>query len=261
MASKFCELAADNYVVRVFTGLLFACAAWWFWSRHDDVAQLPKVWIIAIAAALLAVLLEQLVDIYWKLCRFYKLEGSKFYCFGYAQDTKDDKKNGPYIKAAVARNCTVSDVKRLLKADDDLLYPSGSIGKVSYVGDTTLRVTLTEYKSGIVDEDHRLTWTGNCVMESDEVGIMEWAYEHLGTNTNPWRRNGVKRLHVVDGNANSVKICIATYNNDERFGREILVKAPYDEEQQRQYKWLASAIWTTVCLITLFCFIFFAGQK
>jgi hypothetical protein len=217
--------------VDIFGSLLLILFIWWWLVRADDITNNPKVTIIAVGAALVVVLLEQITEVITQYFRFHRLEGT-YDCYGYEDENRD--KNGKL------RNPNLSDPL----ADPDITYTYGSIAEIKYLGDVSIKITVTESPANN-------EWTGDCIMESNEVGIMAWAYRRLGDRKKPWRRNSMKRLHVIDARSKQAKLCLSSYN-DSRFGRELLIKKHHETGIRFAFKpWQLSLLAIIVCMAIL----------
>lgn len=150
-----------------------------------------------------SLLLVQEVWNQWALLRdFLRLNGA-YICKSYRYDSlmADDK---------------VKQAKNL--KDKDELFPNGSRAEVTYQKNSILRLVVTDSGNNV--------WEGFAVMDSRDVGCLTFYYKHLKNNDEPWRRNGVRRIGVLNGSP--LKISLFSEDSPphgvQRFGREILIK-------------------------------------
>lgn len=227
------KLALRKKTITIFSGLAVIAlimALSHVFKGHTDA------WI-GVIAALAVVPAEQCIDVVVQYRRFHRLEGS-YTTHSYAKENP----SGAYIAYGVNEAELEQAVEEY---NADLTFTTKSTAVIEYIGDSNLKITLSENNP---PKDNR--WVGTCVMESDEVGIMSWAYEHLGDNPEPWERNGIKRFSVVSAETKPVKASLFTYDDD-RFGRELFIKVDAEDRV-----WLPgqffSACWIITSLLVLF---------
>ncbi len=207
------EIYTRKTAVRLFILAFIACVIWWLQILpiHED-----HKWdaFMGVVAAIIAVLLEQFAGVISKYRRFYPL-GGHYKCKSFADEDHQE--------ACRVLDIDAEELDRRLAKNPDLLYLNMAQATIEYRGGAVLHIVLRE-------GTHNNQWSGDCVMESDSVGIMAWAYDRLGERSDPWARNGIKRLSVVN-RSDPIKICLHSYNNDGRFGRELMIKDDYRTRQ------------------------------
>jgi hypothetical protein len=165
------------------------------------------VWFFASAALTLLLLLLQEIRKQYRYLKDYARLNGEYRCWSYEYDR------------LVAEDG--NDIRAKKLKDQDEVNENGSLAKIVHHKNNILKIVVTDSAMNV--------WEGYAVMESRDVGVLTFYYTCLGNNLTPWRRNGVRRIGILnDSNNGNPRICLFSElsppHGIQRFGREILNK-------------------------------------